>query len=311
MIQEDKLIAALQPSSAGFIGDDAAVLPVGMAKHPVVTKDLLVEDIHFRVNYFTPQDLAHKALHVNLSDVAAMGATPSYILCGIALPDHLHDYGERFFDSLVCACQKAGVTLIGGDTTASPDRLLISVTAIGFAPSLHLRYRHGAKDGDMVCVIGDLGCAHVGFVGLEQSQGVSPPYTQRFLRPEAKVEEGIWLGKQPLVTSMMDMSDGLYIDLQRLASSAQKHAVLDMDLLSAHLMPEVSLSIAIEGGEDYGLLVTMPQKIWKTYNHAFMGRFGYGMKHIGYITQGEGISFRKGKKTIQWVPRHFTHFGEG
>jgi len=268
MIQEDKLIAALRSRSAGFIGDDAAVLPVGMDKHPVVTKDLLVEDIHFRIRYFTPQDLAHKALHVNLSDLAAMGATPSYIVCGIALPTHLHDYGESCLQSLVCACQKAGVILIGGDTTASPDRLLISITAIGYASSSHIRYRCGAKAGDVVCVIGDVGCAHMGLVGLEQSQRVPQAYIQRFLRPEAKVKEGVWLGRKPLVTSMMDVSDGLYIDLKRLALSAQKHAVLDVDLLSAHLMPEVSLLSAVEGGEDYALLVTMSREGFATFAKA-------------------------------------------
>ena len=92
MMNEDKLIHFLKKHSAGFIGDDAAVIPCAQDMCSVVTKDMLIEDIHFRSHYFTPADLAHKVLHVNPSDIAAMGAKPLYILCGIAIPPHLHDY---------------------------------------------------------------------------------------------------------------------------------------------------------------------------------------------------------------------------
>lgn len=312
MIQEDKIIKALQATSAdGFIGDDAAVLPnVHGANRYVISKDLLVENVHFRTKYLTPEDLAHKALHVNLSDIAAMGAEPLYILCGISIPSNLQDYALRFLNSLTATCQNVGVTLIGGDTTASKDRLFISITAIGTAPESNIKYRNGAKVGDLICIVGNLGFAHLGFLGLEQSLTTDTKYINSFLRPEAKIKEGIWLGKQFAVNSMMDISDGLYIDLRRLISSSKKHAVLDIDLLQNHLNPDVSVQIALEGGEDYGLLVTIHQDSFEELSHSFMESFGYDLKVVGHITDGDGLSFKQDNKPAEIVVNHFAHFGE-
>lgn len=310
MINEDNLITSLEQHSEGFIGDDAAVIPSNSDKHFVITKDLLIENIHFRIDYFKPEYLAHKALHVNLSDIAAMGASPLYILCGISIPSNLHDYTKTFLDSLASACQEANVILIGGDTTASQDALFISITAMGIASEANIKYRNGAKAGDLICVAGNIGFAHLGFVSLEQSKSIKQQYINSFLRPEAKIKEGIWLGSQTVITSMMDISDGLYIDLKRLASSSKKHAVLDIDLLQNYLTPEVSVQIALEGGEDYGLLVTIPKDSLEELSHRFMKSFGYDLKFIGYITDGEGISLKQGKRAAEVTVNHFVHFGE-
>ena len=311
MIQEDKIVQTLKATSGGFIGDDAAVLPnVDMSHRYVMSKDLLVENVHFRTTYFTPEDLAHKALHVNLSDIASMGAEPLYILCGISIPSHLQDYAPRFLNSLTAACQNVGVTLIGGDTTASVDCLFISITAIGKTLESNTKYRNGAQASDLICVIGNLGFAHLGFLGLEQSVPTDAKYLNSFLRPEAKIKEGIWLGRQPAITSMMDVSDGLYIDLKRLASNSKKHAVLDIDLLQSHLTLEVPLHIALEGGEDYGLLVTVHQESFEELSHRFMESFGYGLKVVGRIIDGDGLSFEQNGKPSELTVNHFAHFGE-
>lgn len=312
MIQEDKIIKALQMTSAGgFIGDDAAVLPnVYESNKYVISKNLLIEDVHFRTKYFTPEDLAHKSLHVNLSDIAAMGAQALYILCGISIPSHLQDYAPRFLNALTATCQNVGVTLIGGDTTASKDRLFISITAIGTAPESNIKYRNGAQVSDLICVIGNLGFAHLGFLGLEQSLPTDTKYINSFLRPEAKIKEGIWLGKQLAVNSMMDISDGLYIDLKRLTSSSKKHAVLDIDLLQSHLNPDVSVQVALKGGEDYGLFVTIHQDSFEELSHQFMESFGYDLKVIGHISDGDGVSFKQNGKPVEITVNHFAHFGE-
>lgn len=312
LISEDKIIEALQAtSSSGFIGDDAAILPhVNAGNKYVMSKDLLVEDVHFRTSYFTPEDLAHKALHVNLSDIAAMGAKPLYILCGISIPSNLQDYAIRFLNSLTAMCQKVGVILIGGDTTASHDRLFISITAIGMAPEANIKHRSGAKTNDLICIIGSLGFAHLGFLSLEQHSSTNAKYIISFLRPEAKIKEGIWLGKQLAVTSMMDVSDGLYIDLKRLCTSSNKGAVLDIDLLQGHLTPEVSLQIALEGGEDYGLLMTIHKDLFEELSHRFMEIFGYDLKVVGHITDGDGIFFQQDNKPAEIAVNPFTHFGE-
>lgn len=309
MIQEDKIIKALQATSTdGFIGDDAAVLPnVNGSNRYVISKDLLIEDVHFRTKYFTPEDLAHKSLHVNLSDIAAMGAQALYILCGISIPSHLQDYAHRFLNSLTATCQNVGVTLIGGDTTASKDRLFISITAIGTAPESNIKYRNGAQASDLICVIGNLGFAHL---GLEQSLTTDTKYINSFLRPEAKIKEGIWLGKQRAVNSMMDISDGLYIDLKRLASSSKKHAVLDIDLLQSHLNPNVSVQVALEGKEDYGLLVTVHKDSFEELSHRFVENFGYNLKIVGHINDGDGLSFKQNGRPVEITINHFAHFGE-
>ena len=261
MISEDEIVSALQSSSFGFIGDDAALLPSEKSdSNYVVTKDLLVQDLHFRTKYFTPQDLAHKALHVNLSDLAAMGAKPLYILCGISIPDDLQDYCVKFLDYLTLACKKAEVVLIGGDTTASKARLFISITAIGSAVKNYIKTRSTAKVDDIICIAGNLGFAHTGLTALEKGFETDKKYTKSFLRPTAKTKEGIWLGKKDCITGMMDISDGLYVDLRRLCKASNKGAILNIELLKNCLESKISIKTALEGGEDYGLLFTTNPK---------------------------------------------------
>lgn len=310
MINEDAIIQTLQDYSHGFIGDDASVLPhIGNGKY-VISKDLLIEEVHFRIKYFTPQDLAHKALHVNLSDIAAMGSQPLYILCGISVPPHLQEYAKNVLNHLTTSCQKAGVILIGGDTTASTKHLFISITAIGLAPDGHITLRSTATNDDFIGIVGNLGFAHLGFIALEHSLVTKKQYISSFLRPEAKIKEGLWLRKQACVTSMMDISDGLYIDLKRLCKASKKSAVIDIDLLQAILGPEISLDLALEGGEDYGLLLTIKKNSFESLSNEFMRIFGDTLKIIGHITDGDDISFTQENQTVDLFITPFTHFGE-
>jgi thiamine-monophosphate kinase len=311
MINEAKIIQRLQTKSCGFIGDDAAVLPHTNSSKYVITKDLLVEGIHFRTQYFSPQDLAHKALHVNLSDLAAMGAQPRYILCGIAVPDTLQDYAYNFLSSLSTSCQKAGVILIGGDTTAAKGYLYISITAIGLTTeSNNIKYRNTAENNDLICIAGNLGWAHLGFIALENDTATAAKYKNSFLCPTAKIKEGLWLAKQTLVTSMMDISDGLYTDLKKLCAASNKSAVIDIELLQSVLDPDISLQIALEGGEDYGLLLTINQESFEKLSNEFAKIFNYNLKVIGHITDGESITFKQGEQEVDLSINSFTHFGE-
>ncbi len=310
MINEDQLIQSLPQYHDGVIGDDAAVISGKKGQKQVITKDLLVENQHFRTHYCNPEDLAHKALQVNLSDIAAMGAKPQYVLCGVAIPKRLHLYAQTFLAAFAKACQQAKVVLIGGDTTASPEHLFISITAIGLATKKTLKYRKSAQTGDVIGVIGNLGHAHLGWLNLEKHENVNTPYTQSFLRPQAKNKEGVWLGKQPFVTSMMDISDGLYIDVRRLARSAKKKAVLNMDSLATQLDPEVSLQTALAGGEDYGLLITVRPHALATLADNFTKKFGYPLKIVGHISEGKGVCLMQNNKPVAKTIDYFTHFGE-
>lgn len=310
MISEEKIVHDLKMHSPYFIGDDAAILPNLTSSQYVVTKDLLVEDIHFRKKYFTPQDLAHKALHVNLSDLAAMGAYPLYVLGGIAIPPSLENYAQHFIEAFTKSCTQAKVIPIGGDTTASKKNLLISITAIGTVNKTKVKYRHTANITDIICVAGNLGFAQLGLSALEGNKPVDKKYIKHFLRPKAKIKEGLWLGKRDEVTSMMDISDGLYKDLSRLCNASHKGAIIDLGILASCLEETISLPLALEGGEDYGLLFTVTQDAFDTLHKAFLRTFHYDLKKIGVITQAPSLLLQRNGETIDLPLSLFSHFGE-
>lgn len=310
MLNEDKIIQNLRTKSQEFIGDDAAILPSLVGEQYVISKDLLLENVHFRINYFSPHDLAHKALHVNLSDLAAMGAKPLYILCGISIPKKLETYAKDFLKYLTETCEALGIILIGGDTTFSDTDLFISITAIGKLPAHEIKYRKNAQKDDLICIAGNLGWAHVGFTALENNIHIEAKYINCFLRPTAKLGEGRWLAQKKSVTSMMDISDGLYIDLKRLCKASGKGAVIDLDLLLKYQEPPLTIKIMLEGGEDYGLLFTVNEKEFANLSAYFLKVFSYGIKSIGYITDNQEIQFLEGGKRIELNIKPFSHFGE-
>jgi len=211
VLSEEQLINLAKASAPEYIGDDAAILPQIDLDNYVISKDLLVENIHFRTSYCTMEDIAHKALHVNLSDIAAMGARPLFALCGAAIPLKQQPRGAKLLQALITTANDAGVTIIGGDTTKSMSELMLSITIIGIAENATIKKRSTARIGDYICVAGELGAAHLGFTALEQQTKGFLPYKKVFLRPIAKQAEGLWLGKQRSISSMMDISDGLIL----------------------------------------------------------------------------------------------------
>lgn len=318
MLSESDIIHDLKNSFPSHIGDDAAVIQAFGEQSYVITKDLLVEDTHFRQSYYDPASLAQKALQVNLSDVAAMGAKPSFILLGIAIPEKNAAYAKAFLDNFALQVKQAGLILIGGDTVKSPDKLMISITAIGVADKKNLRYRSTAKINDIICVAGELGCAHVGFLACEQALMGFEPFQAAFLRPKAKLAEGQWLAQQQPVTSMMDLSDSLYVDLNRLCNSSEIGAELNLD----QLKPEKEFTIACEklgiepvqamlsGGEDYGLLFTTEKAAYNLLSQKFYQKFGYKITPIGSITENRGLKLIENGQEKNLILQPFSHFGE-
>lgn len=310
MLNEDKLIQHLQTQSKGFIGDDAAILPSLTEEQYVISKDLLVENIHFRLAYFSPEDLAQKALQANLSDLAAMGAQPLYILCGISIPKPLEAYATDFLNCLMKMCGELNILLIGGDTTAAKDNLFISITAIGKISHHKIKYRNTAQVNDLICIAGNLGWAHIGFTALEKGINVDRKFIESFLRPIAKIKEGRWLAQHEFITSMMDISDGLYIDLKRLCKLSNKGAVINLDSLLTYKEPEQTQQTLLEGGEDYALLFTVNKEKYNDLSKAFAMHFKYDLKLIGHITNNKEIQFLQEGQYVNLELSPYTHFGE-
>lgn len=318
MLSEAEIIHQLQTVFPSHIGDDAAMITPPAGKKLLLTKDILVENKHFRVNTTDAASLAHKSLHVNLSDLAAMGARPLYVLCGIAIPTRLSDYIKVFLNELTEACLAANIILIGGDTTASDHDLFISITAIGEANPHFIKHRHGAKPGNIICATGPLGRAHLGWIALENNVPNFYIEKQLFLKPSAKINEGLWLAQQQAVTAMMDISDGLYIDLKRLCAASQVQGVLTQETLP--LTPEFNtqcetlqlnpLNTLLCGGEDYGLLFTVEADQLDILKKEYHNTFHEPLLQLGYITEGEDIrlTHQNTEQTFSLTP--FTHFGE-
>src|SRR5687768_13698670 len=205
------------------IGDDCAVLEPTPGSRLVVTTDLLVEDVHFRRRYAELADIGWKALAVNLSDIAAMGATPRWALVALACPeDGRAKDVEAFYEGALALASAHDVAIVGGDISASPAGWMINVTLLGDTTGAPI-LRSGAHAGDVVAVTGAMGRAAAGLAILEApvaprglGTGAFAELTSAHLRPHPRVAEGMWLGCAGGVTAMMDLSDGLATDLPRL-----------------------------------------------------------------------------------------------
>lgn len=247
------------------IGDDAAELCLPEGHHLLTSTDLLVEEVHFRRSWTDCKDLGHKAVAVNLSDIAAMGGTPRYLYIGLACPGET-DLADitAFLDGALDEAGRHGVTLVGGDTCRSPGPWLISVTIEGSALKGQAVGRNGARPGDLVMVSGTLGDSALALQLLQEGKTPDENLAVRHHRPAARVELGRQLGEQRLTSAMIDISDGLVSDLEHILQASQVDGIIDEDLLPlskaflSHMgrAPAVQ-SLALFGGEDYELLFTV------------------------------------------------------
>lgn len=293
-------------SSCKGVGDDAAVLSYG-DKEVLVTTDLLLEGIHFDLRYVPLKHLGYKAAIVNFSDIYAMMGTPKQIVVSVGVSSRFTvDHIEELYSGIRLACDLYGVDLVGGDTSASVTGLVISVTCIGEGKKDEIVYRDGAKPTDLICVSGDLGAAYMGLQLLERENRVAaerknqepfqPDFAgkeyilERQLKPEARKDIVQMLkdkGFHP--TSMMDVSDGLSSELLHIckASGVGCRVYEDripIDYQTACMAEEFNMNMvtaAMNGGEDYELLFTVPlsdnEKVEKLE----------GVKVIGYITDND------------------------
>lgn len=245
------------------IGDDAAILRVAPHSDLVVTIDTLVSGIHFPTNT-DPQAIGFKAVNVNLSDLAAMGAEPAWATLALTLPENDDQWLSAFSAGLFDALHPYNVALVGGDTTRGP--LTITVQLHGFVPPGRALRRDGAQPGDGIYVTGTLGDAGMALLALRNNITPLPEHREYFLqrlnRPQARVAEGISL--RNIANAAIDISDGLLADLGHILERSQLGATIDIDavpLSKAFLAQEMkdSRSIALSSGDDYELCFTVPK----------------------------------------------------
>ncbi len=298
------------------VGDDCAVLHYPN-KEVLVTSDMLMEGIHFDLTYIDMQHLGYKSAMVNISDIFAMNGTPRQLIVSIALSKRFSvEDLEDFYQGLRLACDKWGVDIVGGDTTSSYTGLAISITCIGEADKDDIVYRKGAKDTDLICVSGDLGASYMGLQLLEREKSVyyqqvdeaqkkndkraleelkhfQPDFAgkeyllQRQLQPEARGDIIQKLREAHIhPTAMMDISDGLSSEILHICK--QSHVGcriyeknIPIDYQTAIMAEEFNMNVttcAMNGGEDYELLFTVPIGDYEKVNAL------EGVKIIGHIT---------------------------
>lgn len=287
------------------IGDDAAVLDYsGENKQVLVTTDLLMEGVHFDLVYTPLKHLGYKSAMVNLSDIYAMNGTPKQITVSLAISKRfcIEDLDD-FYDGVKLACKLHNVDIVGGDTTSSVTGLAISITCIGEADKDKVVYRNGAHDTDLICVSGDLGAAYMGLQLMEREKAVfqgekdvQPDFAgkeyllERFLKPEARrdiIEELAKAGIKP--TAMMDVSDGLSSELMHICSQSNAgcrvyEERIPIDYQTAVMAEEFNMNLstcALNGGEDYELLFTVPLTDYEKVSQI------KDVKIIGHITKPE------------------------
>lgn len=298
------------------IGDDCAILPKDDRSDLIVTADLLVEDVDFRLEWAKPEDLGHKALAVSLSDIAAMGGAPVWAMLTIGVPEKLWetDFVKRFYEGWNDLAAEFNVELVGGDISRSPDRFVVDSIVGGAVPKGRAVLRSDARPGDAIFVSGSLGGAAGGLrlldsvVGRDAKEEWQKRLIERQLRPTPRIELGTWLLANSIASSMIDISDGLSSDLRHICDASGVGAEIDSALVPIngdlkHLVaPDKTLLLALNGGEDFELLFTVAEEKISMLEKRDVTR-------IGTVTENAGVvRLSNGEHTIDLQPSGYRHF---
>ena len=309
------------------IGDDCAVYTCAPGKYQIATTDALLETVHFDLDTTSPEQLGRKSLAVNISDIAAMGGTPTLALITIGVPQKLTvSFLDKFYDGINQVSQKYGVVLAGGDTIASPNHLFINITVLGEVDRKRLFTRSGAKPGDKILVTGNLGDSALGlrllksphhnWAGITQKMKV---VIQKHLDPTPRMLESKILSRSGAkITSMIDISDGLVQDLGHICNNSEVGAILHNKQLP--ISPALkyicnhnnldSNDFVLAGGEDYELLfTTSPKDVTKIIRQ--FRKTDTPVTVIGEITSSKGELFlvhESGRRDSLRNTKGYDHF---
>jgi thiamine-monophosphate kinase len=314
------------PAVVRGIGDDAAIITPPRGRQLVMTTDLLIEGVHFDLRTSSFERVGYKAAIANLSDIAAMGARPEYALVSIALPPSCAaPHVLRLYRGIMDACRPHRVALIGGDTSASPRGLFLSLTVTGSVPAGAALRRDGARVGDLLYVTGTIGDALAGLTLLSGSRGAGlslKPSERRFLigrhhRPVAQIRLGQTVSALRLAGAAIDLSDGLSGDLRHLCEQSRVGAEIDATALPlspalrayARVSDADPVALALQGGEDYELLFAVPPSKQRMLREAAR-RSGQRLTRIGVIRPSAfGLRLRETTGRLRRLPAtSYVHF---
>jgi thiamine-monophosphate kinase len=318
-----KVLSGDAPGVVVAVGDDAAVVEPGRHQG-ILTADMLVDGVHFDLEATSPHDLGHKAVVVNVSDVAAMGGSPRYGLATIGLPPRVEGaWVMELYGGMREAADECGMALVGGDTSRS-DRAVLSVTVYGEVPSGRAVTRSGARPGDVLVVTGSLGGSAGGLRVVraradQQKDLLSTEWGRDLLarheRPVARVGEGRTLAEAG-ATAMIDLSDGLSLDLARVCEESGVGARVRVpDLPLAPGLVDLAAAtgadphdLALHGGEDYELLAAVPRDAVDDARRRIVERYGTRVTEIGEVTEGPDVVAVRGDREEPLEPKGWDHF---
>ncbi|MGE3958760.1 MAG: thiamine-phosphate kinase [Vicinamibacterales bacterium] len=299
------------------IGDDAAVVETERNRLEVLTVDALVDGVHFDRRYTPPDAIGHRALAVNLSDLAAMGATPRLALLSLALPADMPtgDF-DGMIDGFAAVARAHQVTVVGGNLTRTPGPLTVDVTALGTVKRRGVLTRAGARPGDIVYVTGAIGAAAAGLAMLRDgAQETAGTCVARYLRPAARVRVGQLLGRNRAPSTCVDLSDGLADGVARIADASGVGMTLEAAALP--IEPEARawferhgvdpLHAALTGGDDYELLFTVRPRMRGRLKAAF-AHGGVAITRIGVCTADLSRTMTLSDGSMSTLPAGYSHF---
>jgi thiamine-monophosphate kinase len=295
------------------IGDDAALVKVPPGQEVILTSDMSIEDVHFISDLHPPRAIGHRALARSLSDIAAMGGTPRYALVSLAISRSIgRTWLEGFFGGLFALARRFDTVVIGGDTSVVEGPTMVDVVLAGLIPRGRAVRRSGANPGDRIFVSGRLGMAALGLRVLTSKRpprnAVEKAALRAHLFPQPQCALGRFLSEHGLATSMMDISDGLSIDLQRLCKASGVGAELLANQIPTPAIPDPDdpFELALNGGEDYQLLFTVPAAKVSLIPRRFRN---IPLHNIGQIRASRGINITEPSGATRALePRGYDHF---
>lgn len=316
----ERLLARLpRPSPTVLVGpgDDAAVLAGSRNERLVVTTDAVVEGVHFSRAYSTPSDIGHRALAVNLSDLAAMAATPRWALLSLVLPDSLEvEAVEELVDGVAALATRHGVSVVGGNITRTAGPLVVDVTAGGEAAPRRWLTRSGARAGDEIYVSGTIGAAAAGLEMLMAGRAADSDCAKRHRRPEPRVRLGVAMGRARAARAAMDLSDGLADAVHQVATASGVGVRIDAAALPIDAQAREwwqargvdAVRAAVAGSDDYELVFAVPAKGAGKLRRIAKHVANPALTRIGVFTRDarERVLVTDGKEEA--LPEGFEHF---